>query len=301
VTHLNGFQDLIRTRQERPGHSAHSKELAGFFNRYFAFHLVLARTAFEVSSLSLDPPMILDSILESPDTIDPYMGFSPSLLLLINQVAELAGIRGDGQKRVSATTVYQLKKSLEEVEQRIPAEHIDPNTECAAIAEANRVGALLLLHETCSRKPICSGTSHLPSLNVEEKNGYVEQILNLILTKKANMMLTAVLPLWPLFLAGCCARDEEQRVVVMQLFEELEAIRRFGVSVSPQVLRYSDESSNISLLYRISLRLWKLSRWCGASATFPCKMKGNGSEPGLKVRKMQGTPCKELVFRGSMQ
>lgn len=229
---------MIRTRQERPGRSAHSKELASFFNRYFAFHLVLARTAFKVSSLSLDSPIISDSILESPDTIDPYMGFSPSLLLLINQVAELAGIREDGQKSVSATTVYQLKKSLEEVDQRIPAEHIDPNTECAAIAEANKLGALLLLHETCFPKPICSGISYLPSLNVEEKNGYVEQILNLILTKKTNMMRTAVLPLWPLFLAGCCARDEEQRVVVMQLFEEVEAIRRFGVSVSPQVFRF---------------------------------------------------------------
>ncbi|KAJ5134627.1 hypothetical protein N7448_000353 [Penicillium atrosanguineum] len=228
VTHLNGFQDLIRTRQERPSRSAHSKELASFFNRYFAFHLVLARTAFRVNPLPQDSPMIPDSILESPDTIDPYMGFSPSLLLLINRVAELAWIQRDEQKIISATAVYNLKKSLEEVEQRIPVEHLDPNTECAAIAEANRLGALLLLHEICSPKSVCSGSLHLPMLNVEEKNGYIEQILNLILIKKANMMRTAVLPLWPLFLAGCCARNEEERIVVMQLFGEFEAIRRFG-------------------------------------------------------------------------
>lgn len=194
--------------------------------------------------------MIPDSMLESPDTIDPYMGFSPSLLLLINQVTELAWIRGDEQETISAKTVHQLKKSLEEVEQRIPVEHLDPNTECAAIAEANRLGALLLLHEICSPKSVCSDSPHLPTLDVEEQNGYIEQILNLILNKKANMMRTAVLPLWPLFLAGCCARNEKTRVVVMQLFEELEAIRRFGVCIlfpcsTPNLI------SNNSLLNRI--------------------------------------------------
>jgi hypothetical protein len=205
--------------------------------------LVLARTAFRVGSSYHDPPVIPNSILESPDTIDPYMGFSPSLLLLINQVAELAWTRGDGQRNVSAATVYQLKKSLEQVEQRIPAEHIDPNTECAAIAEVNRLGALLLLHEICSPKPACSEAPRLPTLNVEEKNGYVEQILRIILTKKTNMMRTAVLPLWPLFLAGCCARDDEERVVVLQLFEELEGIRRFGVC--DFLLRFPSPEGNI--------------------------------------------------------
>lgn len=279
VTHLNGFQDLIRTRQERPGRSAHSKELTNFFNRYFAFHLVLARTAFRVSSSSQDPPAIPDSILEAPDTIDPYMGFSPSLLMLINQVAELAWIRGAGQQNITAASVHQLKKSLEELDQWIPVEQIDPNMECAAIAEANRLGALLLLHEICSPKPVCSGTPHLPTLNVEEKNGYVEQILRLILTKKTNMMRTAVLPLWPLFLAGCCTRDEEKRVVVMQLFEELEAIRRFGVRVFTLLFSRPKGVSNNGFLYRILPRQWRLSRWYGASETSPCRMKESAREP----------------------
>jgi hypothetical protein len=244
--------------------------------------LVLARTAFRVNSSYHDPPVIPNSILESPDTIDPYMGFSPSLLLLINQVAELAWIRGDGQRNVSAATVYQLKKSLEQVEQRIPAEHIDPNTECAAIAEVNRLGALLLLHEICSPKPACSGAPRLPTLNVEEKNGYVEQILRIILTKKTNMMRTAVLPLWPLFLAGCCARDDEERVVVLQLFEELEGIRRFGVcDFFFYVSRVRRAISNNAIVYRILPRQWRLSRWCGASEISPCRMKESAREPGM--------------------
>lgn len=209
------------------------------------------------------------------------MGFSPSLLMLINQVAELAWVRGAGQQNITAATVHQLKKSLEELEQWIPAGHIDPNTECAAIAEANRLGALLLLHEICSPKPVCSGALHLPTLNIEEKSGYVEQILSLILIKKTNMMRTAVLPLWPLFLAGCCTRDEEKRVVVMQLFEELEAIRRFGVCVLFLLFSRPEGVSNNVSLYRILPRQWRLSRWYGARETSPYKIKESAREPRM--------------------
>ncbi|KAJ5176988.1 uncharacterized protein N7482_002865 [Penicillium canariense] len=226
-THLNGFQDLIHTRQQRPGRSIHSQELSSFFNRYFAFHLVLARTAFRVKPTTCQISILPDSSIESPDIIDPYMGFSHSLLLLINQVTELAWVREDANDKITLSTVYQLKQDLENLQQRLPTEQIDPDTECAAIAEANRLGALLLLHETCS--PTASNrNSCLPSLNLEERGDCVEQILSLILAKKANMMRTAVLPLWPLFLAGCCAREEDQRVIVLQLFEELSGIRRFG-------------------------------------------------------------------------
>ncbi|KAJ5654144.1 hypothetical protein N7490_001147 [Penicillium lividum] len=223
VTHLNGFQNLIRTRQERPGRSPHSQELASFFNRYFAFHLVLARTAFRVQH----SPILPNSLLESSDNIDLYMGFSSSLLLLINQVAELACVPSDGKVQIDLATVSRLKKSLEEVEQVVPAEHIHPNTECASIAEANRLGGLLLLQEICSLRRTGLGNAHLTQI-FQEKNNYVGQILRLILAKKANMMRTAVLPLWPLFLAGCCVREEEERFIVLQLFEELESIRRFG-------------------------------------------------------------------------
>lgn len=221
---------MIRTRQERPGRSLHSQELSGFFNRYFAFHLVLARTAFRVDTPSYKLPISPDSLVESPDTIDPYMGFSQSLLLLINQVTELAWSKEDDQNNISPSTVHRLKRNLEDIQQSLPNGQIDPTTECASIAEANRLGALLLLHETCSPKTASAHRPGLPAFDPEEKNQFVEKILNLILEKKATMMRTAVLPLWPLFLAGCCAREDEERVTVLQLFEELNGIRRFGVS-----------------------------------------------------------------------
>ncbi|KAJ5787570.1 transcriptional regulator family: Fungal Specific TF [Penicillium paradoxum] len=248
VTHLNGFQDLIRTRKERPGRSSHSQELTNFFNRYFAFHLVLARTAFRVTYPTFHTsPVLPDSILENSDTIDPYMGLSPALLLMIDQVAELAWAREDGNLKTSNTDVHHLKTNLDELEQKIPSGNIDPSMECAAIAEANRLGALLLLHEICATKAT-TNTFSISILASDEKNTYVEQILALMSEKKANMMRTAVLPLWPLFLAGCCAHREEERVVVLQLFEELEGIRRFGniapaIEVVQMVWRQRDLSS----------------------------------------------------------
>ncbi|KAF3396195.1 hypothetical protein F1880_007132, partial [Penicillium rolfsii] len=228
VTHLSGFRDLIRTRQERPGRSIHSQELLGFFNRYFAFHLVLARTAFRVDTSTYSLPMSSESSVEGPDTIDPYMGFSQSLLLLINQVTELAWSKEADQNYINPSTVYRLKRNLENIQQRPPNGQIDPTTECAAIAEANRLEALLLLHETCSTKAASLSKSVLAAFETEERSRFVGQILNLMLEKKVNMMRTAVLPLWPLFLAGCCAREDEERVTVLRLFEEFNGIRRFG-------------------------------------------------------------------------
>jgi hypothetical protein len=186
------------------------------------------------------------------------MGFSPALLLRINQVAELAWAR-DGLNETSRKGVYQLKAGLDNLRQRLPAEHIDPSTECVAIAEANRLGALLFLYEICSTKSASSKSSIL-SFDAEEKNAYVKRILGLVLEKKANMMRTAVLPLWPLFLAGCCARDEEDKVAVLRLFEELNAIRRFGVCCS-HVL--SCKITNLGYVSRILPLRLKLSRWSG--------------------------------------
>ncbi|KAL2866073.1 Zn(II)2Cys6 transcription factor [Aspergillus lucknowensis] len=226
VAHLNGYQDLLRTRQNRPPRSVHSEQLSSFFNRYFAFHLVLARTAFRLDSSTLQsPPILSDPLVDDPDTIDTYMGLSPSLLLLINQVAELAWSDNDSGIGARAS---QLERQLEGLRQIPPPENdIHGDTECVAIAEANRLGALLLLHEVMdSRKTIERNDSS--TADKEGKNRCVGRILNLILEKKANMMRTAVLPLWPLFLAGCCAPSDTERVTVLQLFGEVDGIKRFG-------------------------------------------------------------------------
>lgn len=203
------------------------------------FHLVLARTAFRVNDATSNEYLLPNETSESPDVIDPYMGFSHSLLCLVSKTTELAWTESESNNP-NTTDVVQLRDDLENLQQQVPAELIDPGTECMAIAEANRLGALLLLHEICSPRPGPRGHK-LPVFDTEEKGIYVDRILNLIMSKKVNMMRTAVLPLWPLFLAGCCSSTEEQRLLVLQLFEELDNIRRFGVSNSH--LKSTDEAS----------------------------------------------------------
>lgn len=178
------------------------------------------------------------------DIIDPYMGLSHSLLLLINQIAQIAwGDNIDNGSVDDNINVLHLKGRLENLQQIPPplGDDAEAETECVAIAEANRLGALLLLYEVCSpamqytasedmKKKKGWASRSLPILDLSGKGHCVRRILHLILERKASMMRTAVLPLWPLFLAGCCAPTDAERVTVMQLFEELEGIRRFGVS-----------------------------------------------------------------------
>ncbi|GLA48024.1 hypothetical protein AnigIFM63604_003054 [Aspergillus niger] len=225
VLMLCWFEDVMSARKQRhwKTSSQRSQELLGFFDRYFAFHLVLARTAFRWDGPRTHPCLSALPSSPSSEIIDPYMGFSHALLLLINEVTDLAW----QEHELDIQKVYGLKHSLEVLRQTPPHGDINLHSgqECMVIAEANRLGAILLLYEICSSSESISSCS---SFSSEEKLRYVRQILNLIQAHKSNMMRTAVLPLWPLFLAGCCVSDDNDRVIVLQIFQEWEAIRRFG-------------------------------------------------------------------------
>ncbi|CAK39810.1 uncharacterized protein An08g01290 [Aspergillus niger] len=225
VLMLCWFEDVMSARKQRhwKTSSQHSLELLGFFDRYFAFHLVLARTAFRWDGPRTHPCLSALPSSPSSEIIDPYMGFSHALLLLINEVTDLAW----QEHELDIQKVYGLKHSLEVLRQTPPHGDINLHSgqECMVIAEANHLGAILLLYEICSSSESISSCS---SFSSEEKLRYVRQILNLIQAHKSNMMRTAVLPLWPLFLAGCCVSDDNDRVIVLQIFQEWEAIRRFG-------------------------------------------------------------------------
>ncbi|PWY67386.1 hypothetical protein BO83DRAFT_429588 [Aspergillus eucalypticola CBS 122712] len=225
VTHLYGFQNVMSARKKRywKTSSQHSQELLGFFDRYYVFHLVLARTAFRWDCPRTHPcPSALPSS-PSSNVIDPYMGFSHTLLLMIDEVTDLAW----QERELDIQSAYRLKHSLEVLRQTPPHADIDLHSgqECMVIAEANRLGAILLLYEICSSS---TSTFSGPPFTTEEKCRYARQILKLIQAHKSNMRRTAVIPLWPLFLAGCCVSDDNDRVVVLQIFQEWEAIRRFG-------------------------------------------------------------------------
>ncbi|KAJ5908437.1 hypothetical protein N7495_001119, partial [Penicillium taxi] len=170
VTH-KGFQDMIRARQERPGRSVLSQELMNFLTDISPSTWSWARIALAVDDAPCDLPNIMN----------PYMGLSHSLLLLINQVSELAWAQEDKKDHVIIVNIFYLKKILENLDQKVPDEDIDSITSCADIAEVNRLGALLL-HE------ICKDDIYPTSLSLNEHNDYVEQILGLILSNKASMM-----------------------------------------------------------------------------------------------------------------
>lgn len=300
VMHLNGIHSLMTRYPQLFKRS--TSALYRFFNRYFSFHVVLARTTFRVDddlwftngAASNESPFAIaacaqnknyDGItadlfpqpgnhedyvsfsesteflsrtmsLNDLDQIDSYMGFSNSLLLLINEIADLAW-KYPSKAEVEAdlatvrSLVDRLRRSLSNLRQTPPPlcmienspeeanineedqHHLYMRTmfEFETIAEANRTGALLLLHEVCSsrfqRPDIFE--SDVPSSG-GAKSECVRKILDIMLENINRIGRTAALPLWPLFLAGCCATSEEDRMVVMRIFEETEKPKRFGVS-----------------------------------------------------------------------
>ncbi|KAF5013776.1 hypothetical protein F66182_15151, partial [Fusarium sp. NRRL 66182] len=203
--------------------------------------------------------------LEDLDQIDSYMGFSNSLLLLINEVADLAW-KYDSKESVEADLpfvreqVRRLRISLKKLKQTPPPlagnDRVDNMpfytlatekdgllertvTEFQAIAEANRMGALLLLHEVCAsrfQRPDLFktatateiGSSESDSTSTEYKTSYVRGILDPMIQNINRITRTAALPLWPLFIAGCCVTTEEDQITVIKIFEETEKLKRYG-------------------------------------------------------------------------
>uniref|UniRef100_A0A093VF23 Arginine metabolism regulation protein II n=1 Tax=Talaromyces marneffei PM1 TaxID=1077442 RepID=A0A093VF23_TALMA len=154
VTHLKGIHTLINQYQDIFIKNSRTSDVSRFFSRYFSFHLVLARTTFRVedditftkttSSKNTGNTEKTDAImqyypsiskltdflslampLEDLDQIDSYMGFSNSLLLLINEVADLAW-KYHSKESVETDLpfvreqVWRLRASLETLQQTPP-------------------------------------------------------------------------------------------------------------------------------------------------------------------------------------
>lgn len=255
IVHLQGLLTHVRKLQELPKRSV-NQPLLKFCQRYCAFHVVLARTTFPVdygsqSAVSLgmasEPAMIPPVQSDPPFTgltewlsiympsaslnrIDPDLGISNALLLLINEVANIS------QERMAAfssmdnsalSKVYRLRQSLSTLQQTLPS-HWNDASEAAAdlcsIAETNRLGALLLLHTVCP----CREDQH-----VSHRDSLVQEIVDLVSKRIDRIKMNAILPLWPLFLAGCCASDECIQLEILKVFDSLEDVKRFGVSRPP--------------------------------------------------------------------
>ncbi|KAK5045444.1 hypothetical protein LTR84_009308 [Exophiala bonariae] len=224
--------------------------------------------------------LALEMDSDSLDIIDPYSNFSNGLLLLVSEVADLKRLQSlthrlkhlrDRRKREShlQTKMQQLKASLANLTQVAPEwmKESEPESMVALIeqvAEANRLAALiLLLHEpylppTQHHTAATKGGGGSPKYDIpaspsddaisaacqrEEKEKHLKRLLQLIEGFIASASLLAPSwGLWSTFIAGCCTEKEENRVVVMGIFNT--AIRM-------------TQRSNIISAFRVLQAVWR--------------------------------------------
>lgn len=272
VKHLVGFHGLLLRRRENTNMqtSLLSQRLQKFAHQYFIFHLVLAKATFHdpntefgnilisdflfsttniTSTSNSILPTSLEEILPLPiaephvmssqprlDDIDLYMGFSNSLLLLIDEITSLtkAGCSDNSTQHNLdlLTRAHRIKASIENLKERDSeignsCGLIDEGSIIIAIAEVYRLGALLFLHEVLSN-PDLAFPYHKRVFTPDERDVYMSGILDIVSSNVSTICAVATMPLWPLFLAGCCATKESDRVKVLQIFEHTEMQCRFG-------------------------------------------------------------------------
>ncbi|ETN38053.1 uncharacterized protein HMPREF1541_07676 [Cyphellophora europaea CBS 101466] len=265
--HLKGFRGLLLHHQRltRNSHSQ-SHSLERFFTQYFVFHLVLAKTTFHTDDIGLggdsnackgnsqqlaSEPLpktdgeldrdfsspsaaFISAYLSSSKEINLYMGFSDALLLLINEIAELS------VQTPRVIIARQIKRRLDKLVQEIPLLNgsIVVGRERIAIlatAETYRIGALLFFHEVLRNSQLGSDVVN-EVFKPSERAAYITSILNLV-DSNPDVHHMACLPLWPLFIAGCCADDDLERVKTLMIFELMEKQQRFGnIAPARQVL-----------------------------------------------------------------
>ncbi len=198
---------------------------------------------------------------ETLNIIDPYSGLSNRLLLLVNDISDLkqevyatSQLPDLATKRnhwaVLTIKFERMNTSLSNLQQYVSPSISDSDPVEAKnqenTAEAARLATLLLLNESYSA--ISWGPSHekSPSSNsspasvtplqgsrffsIDHKRTYTQNILNLIADILSHMpMLTVYWPLWPLFVASCCVDSDQDRIMVMDLFETAMSKSNKGV------------------------------------------------------------------------
>ncbi|GAM82994.1 hypothetical protein ANO11243_009800 [Dothideomycetidae sp. 11243] len=272
LTHLYGMQSMI-SHNERTSTVIGSNSMHKFLKRYFAFHWVLARTVFALPEEEPDVPgprgfhhttsqgqgspslsawteyLSTHMVLEDMDQVDPYMGMSNSLLLLINEATEIYRSAGSSEhdpclRAALRSRFRRTKASLNNIHQREPssANGLDQGAnkgEFVAIAEVNRLGALLYLHAMGMFKSprLCLAEDNVADSDAgdfeysrleQEATALMRRILALVTEEFSLVSRCATIPLWPLFVAGCFAHEDADRICVSAVFGKLEALRRFG-------------------------------------------------------------------------
>lgn len=246
--------------------------LAHYAASYFAAHTVLAKSLFSIAdsaspaavssinifhrvSLTDGQLALLDRTFDSCNTwtstefissfmsteslneIDPWNGYSNSLLLLIN---EIACLREDAvamhhhrlsQARIEAK-IRLLETSLSRLSQSSPASLRNTDQQTLSHqrrllegnAEAYRLAAILFLNESSSPRFLGLATTNdagpaIPLLDATKQQQYVSGVLERVRDIVMHTDLPVSWPLWPLFIAGCRTDAEEDRMTVLSLLQ----------------------------------------------------------------------------------
>lgn len=192
---------------------------------------------------------------DNRDIIDVYPCISNNLLLLINSISDLKDEacrvlhRTNKRSRTSEqqteaarpliTRFKQLKQSLLGLQQHVPAAILASDPKLAVVlqqmAEYNRMAAIILLYETFEvtfpqRTSVVLSLLDGASFRKTDAQVYVKEVLHLI-----REVLTYApqspppRPVWALFIAGCCAESEVDRIAILELVEV--AIEKLKMSV----------------------------------------------------------------------
>ncbi len=191
-----------------------------------------------------------EELLGDPYHIEPHQGFSNTLLFLINDISELSlqANSTEGNESDLMAEAVRIEQSLIRLEQPPPPFHgqVNATTEdtdgsefasvelaeqklrlLTAHAEANRSAALLLLNEACRlRQP------KIHQKLQSSRSDLVEDILSFTETICNAGIITAALPIWAVFVAGCTVTEASQRQRVLKIMDDFQSTKRYG-SIPP--------------------------------------------------------------------
>ncbi|KAL5364845.1 fungal-specific transcription factor domain-containing protein [Aspergillus floccosus] len=214
VTHLQAGLELV---YRRPARCVGSETLHRFFTMYFVAHDIMSRTASGAQERQ-ETGSYTWSEMEDIDEIDMVMGCSRHLMVLIDDISNLA----DTPETLYHQRINNISAALCTLTQTLPA-HSSDRTDVAQIAETKRLAALLYLIERAGRRvppSDCTG-SPLEKLN---KHHIVAALIKMLST-----LPDAATLLWQLYILGNAGlENEEHRRFILDRLHCMQRTRNLG-------------------------------------------------------------------------
>ena len=175
---------------------------------------------------------------DTQDEIDTYTGLGTTLLLIINRISDLQMPYKNKQILLHQKEVKILKATLQGLHQKVsPDIGKSHASQIFTSAEVYRLASLIFLHQKVAmiRSRVGRRISCDNLFSETEVLDLVNQIIVHFMSTP-ELTKTASIPLWPLFIAGCSAGDDNLRVQVLEVFDRAESRHRFGVSLQQHLL-----------------------------------------------------------------